>query len=145
MANEEIQAQIASIIQRLDMRPGLSLKKVQSLIQSAVTTATSSTITDETSVELVDNASGTEDAWTTIAAGAGSGATRVRLAVHLQGGPATCKLRQGSGQAEISLTCGTDTRYTSVLDIALAVGGTFDYYMDSATDNWAIDRIGYIT
>src|SRR5687768_8481227 len=97
---EQLQAQVASLIQRADAPPGLSLKKIQSLISASAQSITPAVITDETSVELADNASGTEDAWTTIASGAASTATRVRLRVDLEGGPATCSLRKENGDAE---------------------------------------------
>jgi len=141
---EELQAQVASIIQRIDSNPGLSLKKVQSLIAASASSASAgTTFTEEDPVELADEASGTLGAWTTISAGAPANAVKVRIIYHLQGGPAIGYYRQENGSPEIDFHCGTDTRYSIWFDIPLTGTGTFDYYMEAAFDNWSMNRIGY--
>lgn len=94
--------------------------------------------------ELVDEASGTEGAWTNISAGAPAGTTMIRAIINMSGGTALAKFRKASGEPEIEVQSGADTRYSVITDIPLASDGTFDYYVEAAMVTWSYVYIGYL-
>lgn len=136
-------------------RVAAELRKLGSTVEEQIAPATSgdeSTTTTgggswgyETPVSLEDNTGGTEDAWTSLAAGAPSGAAQALIQFDVSGGTALVKFRKESGAAEIRAQCGSDTRYSwGPLPVDLDASGDFEYYVEAAAVSWEIFYCGSV-